>query len=153
MEIDLLEEDRKSIVYLKGPINENAGKVLTDLYSRVEKTIIFNFAAVDYVNSLGIRNWINFLRHIQEGRSIFFEYCTPDIVMQMNMMAHFKGSAKVLSFYGEYTCEHCGHEELILFKTGKIESLYEKIQNQHCPKCGSHFNLEEDEENYLQFLE
>ena len=73
--------------------------------------------------------------------------------MQMNMMAHFKGSAIVSSFYGEYSCSNCGHEDQILFTIDKKEHLYELIQNQTCPKCKSQLTLEEDEENYLQFLD
>ena len=108
LEVEILEEDKDVKVKLKGPINEESGKVLSDLYDKPNKTIIFDFSKVDYVNSLGIRSWINFLRHIQEGRTIYFEHCTPDIVMQMNMMAHFKGSAIVSSFYGEYSCTTVG---------------------------------------------
>ena len=39
------------------------------------------------------------------------------------------------------------------FTIDKKEHLYELIQNQTCPKCKSQLTLEEDEENYLQFLD
>ena len=52
LEVEILEEDKDVKVKLKGPINEESGKVLSDLYDKPNKTIIFDFSKVDYVNSL-----------------------------------------------------------------------------------------------------
>ena len=153
LDISVKEDGKETVVYLKGPIDENAGQVLGDLHSKVTKSIVFNFKEVAYINSLGIRSWVNFLRHIQEGREIFFEECTSDVVMQMNMMAMFKGAAKVRSFYGDYTCESCGHEQTVRFETQPKRDLQKELTKQPCGKCGSNLSLDEDDENYLIFLE
>ena len=38
---------------------------------------------------------------------IIFEQCTPEVVMQINMIPSFKGSAKVKSVYGNFVCDEC----------------------------------------------
>ncbi|SMF20109.1 hypothetical protein [Pseudobacteriovorax antillogorgiicola] len=153
LEISVSDKGKETIVFLKGPIDENAGQVLADLHSRVLKTVVFNFKEVAYINSLGIRSWVNFLRHIQEGREIFFEECTSDVVMQMNMMAMFRGDAVVRSFYGDYTCDNCGHEQAIRFEVTEDSDLQKDLVEQPCEKCSTILSLDEDDENYLIFLE
>ncbi|NRA63543.1 MAG: STAS domain-containing protein [Pseudobacteriovorax sp.] len=153
LKAEIKQTGKETRVFLKGPINEETSRTLSDVYPKAEQTIIFDFEDVDYINSLGIRSWINFLRNIQEGRTIIFENCTPDVVMQMNLIANFKGAAEVKSFYGEYSCDHCGHEGLVKFENDKSSNLQDKVENQNCPQCGESWRLEDDEESYLQFLE
>lgn len=153
MNIKVSPLNKGTLVELSGPLDESAGQKLADLHNNVGNEVTFNFAKIIYINSLGIRSWVNFLRHIQEGRRITFEECTSDIVMQMNMMTVFKGSAQVKSFYGDYTCHSCDNEESICFEVKRNRDLEKEIRNQSCKKCQSTLTLDEDEENYLVFLE
>ena len=153
LKAELVQDGKQTLVILSGAIDEATNNALRDIYTKAEKTVVFDFKLVEYVNSLGIRSWINFLRNIEEGRMIQFRNCTPDVVMQMNLISHFKGTATVTSFYGEYSCEDCGDEELILFQIGDNNALSEQLTEQSCQTCGGNLLLDEDEENYLQFLE
>ena len=149
--VSFIAEGDGTKVYLSGPIDERAGQALSGLDKKLGRKLTFNFKDVEYINSLGVRSWVNFLRHVQEGRMIFFEDCTPDIVMQLNMTSVFKGSAKVLSILGEYTCPDCGNEEVKRFDLEYIESLEQDLVSQKCSACGANLYLDEDEETYLDF--
>lgn len=153
LKANIKQDGKTTIVELSGAIDEETNSALGELYSKASKDLIISFKDVDYINSLGIRSWINFIRHIEEGRSVTFRDCTPDVVMQMNLISNFRGNAKIESFLGEYTCDNCGEEGLISFKVTNRKELDQLIANQICPNCGSEFTLEEDEENYLQFLD
>ena len=99
MEINLQigkKGDWDHVVYA-GPINEDTEVHLARVAAQLGKNVIFNFRQVEYVNSCGVRSWINFLRDIQEGREVIFEECTPEIVSQINMIPNFRGKAHIKS--------------------------------------------------------
>jgi anti-anti-sigma regulatory factor len=61
-----------------GPINEDTEVHLMPLIAQLGPNVIFNFRKVEYVNSCGVRAWINFLREVEKNRKVIFEECTPD---------------------------------------------------------------------------
>jgi len=61
--------------------------------------MLINFKQVQYMNSCGVRAWINFLRELENNRKIIFEECTPEIMSQINMIPNFKSSAHIRSLY------------------------------------------------------
>lgn len=140
-------------VALAGAINEDAElnlQALTrDLAGKPE--VVFNFSQVKSINSLGVRAWVMFLRSVDDGRKIAFEECTPDVIMQINMIPSFVGKAAVRSFYTSYICENCDNSQRILIDTSSLapKSL---PPSQTCPKCQSPMETEELEEEYFAFL-
>ena len=85
---------------------------------------------------------------------ILFEHCTPEVVMQINMIPSFKGSAKVMSVYGNFICDDCGEEKEELFTSGVNLPEGDSIELDpiDCPKCGSEMELEEMEDEFFAFL-
>ncbi len=142
------------LVTLKGAMDETAGKSLSALHDHAKKHVIFDFLQVEYVNSLGIRNWINFIRHFQEGRQILYRECSPDIVMQMNMMPSFQGGGKIESFYASYECQSCGNDGRLRFET-KLdrERLEQALDECLCESCQKSVEIEEDKDSFLIFLD
>ncbi len=142
------------VVRLIGHINEDAEVALQDLANKVPSKIIFNLKQVESVNSCGVRAWINFMRQISENRTIIFEECTPDIVMQINMIPSFKNNARVKSVYAPYSCGSCGNEEKVLFAEGKNlpkpgEDL--NLPEVKCSKCSGAMEMQELEDEFFAF--
>ena len=126
MEINLQigkKGDWDHVVYA-GPINEDTEVHLARVAAQLGKNVIFNFRQVEYVNSCGVRSWINFLRDIQEGREVIFEECTPEIVSQINMIPNFRGKAHIKSVYASYACDNCENQAWELFEEGQNSSIY-----------------------------
>ena len=139
-----------------GPINEDAEVHLGQLVQQLGKNVIFNFRGVEYVNSCGVRAWINFLREVEKsGREVVFEECTPEIVGQINMIPNFKGKAHIKSVYASYACESCGHQQWSLFEEGRNlpETSDVELPEQKCEKCGSAMEMEELEDEFFAWLD
>lgn len=141
------------VVRYLGPINEEAEVHLATLLENVGKKCIIDFQNVAYINSCGVRAWINFMREFEKGRSIAFEKCTPEIVMQINMIPSFKASANILSVYGSYSCSNCSHHQTHLFEDGRDmpKSVDDQLPAVKCEKCGSEMELDELEDEFFSF--
>jgi hypothetical protein len=139
-----------------GPINEDAEVHLSGVPDQLGKNIIFNFRHVEYVNSCGVRAWINFLREVEKGnRQIIFEECTPEIVGQINMIPNFKSKAHVKSVYASYACDNCGHQQWTLFEEGRNlpQSSNTTLNPPNCEKCKSQMEMEELEDEFFAWLD
>ncbi|MGE0172289.1 MAG: hypothetical protein AB7T49_05875 [Oligoflexales bacterium] len=150
--INITQKNGFDVLYYAGPINEEAEVHLTQVAPRLGQKIIINFKQVEYVNSCGVRSWINFMRQIS-GKQIVFEECTPEIVMQINMIPSFRGSATIQSVYGAYQCDSCRTQALVLFKEGQNMPRTEGdiVPSPNCPKCGQRMEMQEIEEEFFAF--
>ena len=152
--IQLAQQNGKDYVKYNGPINEEAEVHLTRLIETLGNNVVFNFRNVEYVNSCGVRAWINFMRELEKGRSVTFEECTPEIVMQMNMIPSFKSSASVFSVYASYHCDNCDNRQFEIFVNGKNLPVSEDAQLPpiNCKKCGTkNIEMEELEDEFFAF--
>lgn len=153
VEYSIVQNDDGKSVSLVGVINEDSEIAFKNLMSELKeaKKVIFNFAQVKSINSLGVRAWVSFLRSLEEGRKILFTECTTDIIMQINMIPSFLGKATVSSFYVNYICEVCNKEAKKLFETASLPSK----TYPPAPKCDndeSVMQTEELEDEYFVFL-
>ena len=95
-----------------------------------------------------------FFRSFEEGRQLTASECAPDIIMQLNMINRFLGSAKIESFYGGYECEGCGADGLIKFlSSDSSDEIEKKSTDIKCEKCGSDAEFVEDEDTFFAFLD
>ena len=149
----IVNENGVDKVFYHGPINEDAEVHLAPLLQSLSKSCVFNFKNVGYVNSCGVRAWINFMRDVEKNRTVTFEECTPEIVMQINMIPSFKSSAVVKSVYASYACPHCGHEQRALFESGKNmpDENTSEFPEVKCDKCNSTTEMEELEDEFFAF--
>ena len=146
-------EDDHTVIFLTGPINEFAADHLNSLQSKKKPgKYTFDFKGIDYVNSLGLRVWVNFFNSFQEGKVITFRNCTPDIIMQINMVASFSKGATIESFIGRFMCMECDSEKDYLFDGKKSrEALLGECSTITCENCDVPMELETDEESFLEF--
>ena len=145
--------DKFDRVVFTGPINENLGNNLAKLDGEVGKVVTFVLKDIDYINSIGIRCWLEFLRNFEDGRTLVYEECAPDIISQINMIPHIAGNATITTFYGTMACPECEVERLQLFRAADgYDALMKKAQSQKCEKCKTPMELEEDAEAFFSFL-
>ncbi len=138
-----------------GPINEESEVHLGNAIGNLGPTVKIDFAKVEYVNSCGVRAWINFLRELERDRQVEFANCTPEIVTQMNMIPSFKGRAIVSSVFGNYTCSVCDNKKVVLFEKDKTLPSGDgeiNLPGVKCNKCGDeNMELDELEDEYFAF--
>jgi hypothetical protein len=117
------------------------------------ETVVINFDGVTGINSLGTKNWVNFLDNNDfPSVSLIYKKCRPGVVDQMNMTHAFMPEhVEVESFYVDYMCEKCEHEDEVLFDTSKFD--VNDIPDQNCSECSATMEIEGDDEHYFLFLE
>jgi len=146
--------DWEQITYA-GPINEDTEVHLAPLVGSLGPKVVVNFKNVSFVNSCGVRAWINFLREAEKNRNLVFEECTPEIVSQINMIPSFKGRAKIHSVYGSYSCPSCQHSTWKLFERGKNlpASSSDAVPHPPCDRCQTPMEMEEFEEEFFAWVD
>lgn len=153
MEYSITQQDDIKHVTLIGLINEDSEMSFKTLQGELhdDKIVIFNFSQVKSINSLGVRAWVSFLRAVEEGKQIEFKECTPDVIMQINMIPSFLGKAKVSSFYVNYICEVCNKKDKKLIETVQLNPhTIPKPPTCDQEDCG--MQTEELEDEYFVFL-
>ncbi len=154
LKFELLSRDLRTQVNLIGKIDETADFSSLDL--RSPKEVIFDFAEVKMINSVGIQRWVTFLFSIPLDKKIFFRRCPLRIVNQINLFPDFTANRPVhfLSFYAPYYCEQCEVADSILLTT---KDHFPKgrpltIPLRDCVQCQNPMSFGGIEEKYLLFL-
>ena len=152
--ISITQRGKWDYVQYSGPIIVEAEVYLSQLLPSIESDVVINLAHVNYINSCGVRGWINFMRELDTGRRIVLEECTPEIVMQINMIPSFKGKAEIRSVYASYFCDACGHETNVLFEKNKNMPTSPETQLPMviCPNCRATMEMQELEEDFFAFM-
>lgn len=116
--------------------------------------LVVDTEGVTFVNSVGMRDWIRFVRALREGgRQLRFERVADPLMTQMNMIGELRG-IPVTSFHAQYACNHCGHEATPLIDAqAHLQALQmlapPKIP---CPECQSPMELADFPERYLSIF-
>jgi anti-anti-sigma regulatory factor len=141
-------------IALGGAIDEAAG--LAELPGRArEGRLVLDLAAVTFINSLGVRDWIRMLRAAERaGIAVELRRVAEPIVQQLNMIVATRGAAVVASCYAPYACEACGHEESCLIDlAAHLPALQRGAPPAlPCPACGAAMAFHDFAERYFAFL-
>ena len=153
LKAEKLQENDITKITFSGSIDEDSSQVLNELLKEKSQKITFSFEHIEYINSLGIRSWINFMKAFEKARNIAFEKCTFDLILQINTYPQFLGDAKVASFFCDFICPECNFETSQLFKSEDgLETILKKTKELKCEKCGNDMELDEFEETCFEFL-
>ena len=96
---------------------------------------------VTFVNSVGLREWIRFVRALREtGRPPTLERVADVLMTQMNLIGELRGLA-ITSFYAQYECPTCRNEDQPL-----VDAALAPVA---CNECGSPMQLADFPERYL----
>jgi len=139
---------------LAGSIDESAA--LHELISRATNgRLTLDLAAVTFINSLGVRDWIRMQAAAQKANlAVELRRVAEVLVHQLNMIIATRGSALVSSFYAPYACDACGREESLLIDAVANHDRLIRLDPpaQTCPECGSAMAFNDFPERYFSFL-
>ncbi|MCB9556319.1 MAG: hypothetical protein H6707_09475 [Deltaproteobacteria bacterium] len=85
--------------------------------------VVFDLEQVQRVNSSGVLLWVRFLQGLTDLEELVFVRCSMAIVVQMNLMPEFMGTARVDSFFAPYVCERTGESDLRLLQVAELDDL------------------------------
>ncbi len=139
-------------VEFSGEIDENSD--FSELSGRLQGKVVFHLQQVRRINSCGVREWINFVRDLDNVEELTFSHCSSVIVAQLNMIFNFRGSATLRSFYAPYICDACDIE---VEKLLDIETSFPKGGDNEppefpCDECGELMEFDDLPDHYLAFL-
>jgi len=125
------------------------------------KKVCIDLKEVRAINSVGIREWLNWIRPIAESSEIILMRCPKALVFQFNMVEGFlPNRASVSSFYVPFFCEKCDREENVLFSVGKEVALvggapkvtFDLASAGLCKEAECAMEMDVTESKYFQFL-
>ncbi len=117
--------------------------------------ITLDLAAVTYINSLGVRDWVSFLRALATaGVDLTLERCAEVMILQMNMIVDARGSARIASFFAPFACDACGWEGSQLVVTDQVQPLLAvgRAPETPCPECQQQARFADFVDRYFLFL-
>ena len=124
--------------FLSGVLDEYAD--FSSLLS-VSEPLKLNLRGIKQLNSIGIRNMLEFLKKTGSKRIEYYE-CPSEYVDQINMIPALLGfgdqKAEVKSMFIPFECKKCDHAEDMLKTSDDIAKSLdgESTVTEKCPKCG-----------------
>ena len=146
----------------EGSIDEDV--VFPPVAAGANAAIRIDLQAVKSINSVGIREWLNWIRPLSDaGAKITLARCPKAFVFQLNMVEGFLPKGGVVeSFYVPFFCEKCDKESAALFTVGKeatagaagpainFDPKAAKLCSTGAPDCNT--EMDASEAKYFQFL-
>lgn len=113
---------------------------------------LINLSGIDSINSIGSRDWINWLSSLEaRGINPVLIACSPAVVAQLNRIKNFAGNCVVKSFQVPYHCDACDVDKLLLVHISELEPPYEAPVCT-CDGCGAAMAFTEDADSYFAFI-
>jgi anti-anti-sigma regulatory factor len=138
---------------LAGAIDETAG--LDQLLQRARGRLVLDLAAITFINSLGVRDWIRMQAAAQKaGLAVELRRVSEPLVHQLNMIIATRGNAAVTSFFAPYACDACGREDSLLVDAVAHAARLSRLDPppMSCPECASPMAFNDFPERYFSFL-
>jgi len=113
---------------------------------------LINLSGIDSINSIGSRDWINWLSSLEaRGINPVLIACSPAVVAQLNRIKNFAGNCIVKSFQVPYHCDACAVDKLLLVHISELEAPYEAPVCT-CDGCGAAMAFTENTDSYFAFI-
>jgi len=111
-------EGDKLVLEVKGNVDEDANFTPPDLGSST--VVALDLEGVTAINSVGIREWIKWVKTMPASVKLSVRKCPKIIVDQINMVAGFLPQGTTIeSFYVPYYADSSGSEKMVLFENDK----------------------------------
>jgi hypothetical protein len=127
---------QQTVILLEGRIDEYCR--LEALPAHVEGDCILDLGGVQFINSVGLRKWIQMMRGFA-GRvdRLRLRGCPEVLVRHLACVVDALGAAEVESFHAPYDCEECGHEATLLLQLAENAALLGQgdMPGADCPAC------------------
>lgn len=147
------------LLMFEGVIDEDVKFPVVDT-SKFKKVFI-DLKAVKSINSVGIREWLNWMKPLAEQAQLVFMKTPKALVLQMNMVEGFlPKNGFVKSFFVPFYCEACDKEEHVLFNVGQEVELspgnykvnFDVETAKLCTTSPCKMEMDASEAKYFQFL-
>jgi thiol-disulfide isomerase/thioredoxin len=147
---------KDGVHYLEGVLDEFAE--FKTLKSDSEK-LILNVGKIARVNSVGIRNFVEFLQS-WFPKPVEYHEARPHFVANLNGIPQILGGlnnhSKVVSVFVPFYCEHCKAESEHLYESEEIAEHLEASETEfpihQCPKCKHALDPDFIPGEYFEFL-
>jgi DNA-binding response OmpR family regulator len=148
---EIVHDTERTRIVIKGDITEATR--FDDLLPALVGRIDFDLSQVRYMNSLGVREWIEFLRRAPiQGYA--FHACSVAFILQAAMVEGVTGRGTVSSFFAPYACDRCEYTDERLLQAAAILATEDRQPPEFaCPRCGDRLVLDDIPERYLAFLQ
>ena len=147
----VLEPHRLSFT---GRIDDSAA--LADLLRHVPTgPVVLDTDGVTFVNSVGMREWMRFVRTIRDlGAVITLERVADVLMTQINMIPDLARNVTVASFHAQYVCPGCGAEAAPIVDAIANAAALKRLQAPKlpCEECGAAMELGDFPERYLSIF-
>ena len=116
--------------------------------------VVIDTAAITFVNSIGMREWLRLVRVLRERGSIVLERVADVLLVQINMMGGLAAGVTVTSFHAPYVCPACGAESAPLVDAALHAQQLRALEAPRlpCPECGAAMELGDFPERYLSIF-
>lgn len=114
-----------------------------------------DLAAVTFINSLGVRDWIRMQAAAQQASvAVQLRRVAEPLVHQLNMIVATRGTATVTSFFAPYACDSCGREDSLLVDAVEHRPALAQLKPppMTCAECGAQMAFNDFPERYFSFL-
>jgi anti-anti-sigma regulatory factor len=133
------------VLVLAGGIDDHAG--LDKLVAQLGPDVVIDLGDVRRISSLGVREWVHFMRQLA-GRKVTFRRCSPPVIEQMTSVLGFRGSAKVESVLAPYACAACDATRLEVIRSASEFAADGTPPKHSCPTCGASMEFDDDPGRY-----
>ncbi len=119
----------------------------------VDPEMRLNLAGVKRINSIGLRNFMMFLKGWGKGKYSFID-CPVEFVDQVNLIPSILkigGQGSIESCQTPVVCKSCGRDGEIKVKLPQGSNKTQPALKGKCPSCGGEFELAS--ETYFHFLQ
>lgn len=114
---------------------------------------LINLSGIDSINSIGSRDWINWLASLEtRGINPVLIACSPAVVGQLNRIKNFAGNCVVKSLQVPYHCDACDVDKLLLVHISELGEAPYEAPKCTCDSCGATMPCTEDNESYFAFI-
>lgn len=146
-------------ISIEGPISEK--NPFFDINPQRFESINLDLTKVTFINSIGVKNWINWIGRSSKESTITLNNCPFVIVNQANIVDGFlPRNATIASFFAPYICDKCSNETTIKLEqnthfiyatvdAGSITRIPESIT---CQKCAGVMEPDFIKEKTFSFL-
>ena len=141
---------------LDGVIDEHNGlDQLTAPLGPPRPTLLIDLGGVRRINSVGVRDWVVWLRGLrQRYPTIVLFDCPPAIMNEVNLVRNFAEGAIITTFQAPYYCDRCGQESIQhLDALDMVRSGVRKAPPFPCGKPACANALDDADETYFAFFD
>ncbi len=125
-------------VSFEGAMTEGVQLTLNEVSGRLPNKparIRFDMRGVTHVNSIGIREWLTFIRGIELKHTMTFAECPASFMGFALMVPGIVGKGRVESFASVYRCHTCRTTTQVSLVGDEVRT--KGLSTQTCAACGS----------------